>query len=129
MLKINNKKAGSSFENEWASALQRRGGWVHKIAPSESGSQPFDLLHVRNGRAVGYECKTVNSYRFPLSRVEDNQYYAYKGFGHHIPVTFVFRHKDGDVYEIGAEYVMAAIDTGRASIDIREGEKYEAINR
>lgn len=129
MRQNNNKKIGSSFENEWASALQGQGGWVHKIAPAENGSQPFDILHIKNGRACGYECKTVNSYRFPLSRVEDNQYYAYKGFSGHMPVTFAFKHKDGDIYEIGAEYVMAAIDSGRASIDIREGAKHEDNNR
>lgn len=126
---LNNKKLGSSFENEWASALQQQGGWVHKVTPAENGSQPFDILHIKDGLAYGWECKTVNVYKFPLSRVENNQYYTFKSFEKHLPISFIFKHKSGEIYSIEAKKIIESIDNGLASVDIREGEKHEIDNR
>ena len=73
MVLKSNKKLGNDFEKEFAKILADEGWWVTLLTPkTHIGSQPADLIAVKDNRAILVDCKTCNSYLFPLSRIEQN---------------------------------------------------------
>ena len=58
--------------------LAKRGYWVHFMAPDARGAQPFDVIAVRDGKALAIDCKTSSTHRFNVSRIEDNQHMAFR---------------------------------------------------
>lgn len=65
---------GRAFEQYIVKLLGEAGYWAHRIAPDESGQQPFDVIAIRDKWVCAYDAKVVsNGNRFPMSRVEDNQ--------------------------------------------------------
>lgn len=74
----NNKRIGIEFERTFCKYLASKGYWVHFIVPDARGAQPFDVIAVKNGEAYAYDCKTSVKQIFPLSRLEDNQIYAFE---------------------------------------------------
>lgn len=75
---MNNKRLGMAFEQEVCKVLQKEGFWVHFISPDARGSQPFDIIAVKNGMATAIDCKTSSKAVFSISRLEDNQIYAFE---------------------------------------------------
>ena len=73
---------GREFENLVAKKLKEAGYWVLRIPQNETGQQPFDILAIKGKRIVAYDAKVVsNGNRFPLDRIEDNQYNAFTLIG------------------------------------------------
>lgn len=69
---------GREFENKVAKKLKEAGYWVLRIPQNESGQQPFDILAIKGKRILAYDAKVVSDgNRFPLDRIEDNQYNAF----------------------------------------------------
>lgn len=75
---MNNKKLGTDFEREFVQMLANRGYWVHFINADRTGSQPFDVIAVKNGKAYAFDCKTCTASRFSIDRLEDNQILAFE---------------------------------------------------
>ena len=75
---MNNKKKGTAFEKEMCDLLAIKGYWVHFIAPDARGAQPFDIIAVKNGYALAMDCKTCVANTFNISRLEDNQIFAFE---------------------------------------------------
>lgn len=73
----NNKKIGSEFEEEFCKLLKNRGWWVHFFTPAPNGSQPCDIIAVKDGNAYLIDCKTCKDKRFRIGRLEDNQILAF----------------------------------------------------
>ena len=81
MASKSNKKLGNDFEKEFAQILADDGYWVTMLTPkTHIGSQPADLIAVKDNRAYLVDCKTCNSYLFPLNRIEQNQIEASKKY-------------------------------------------------
>lgn len=79
----NNKKLGSKFEKDFADFLANQGYWIHYIeGDAHTGSQPCDLIAIKNNNPMLIDCKTLNNKNglFSLSRIEENQRLAYKKF-------------------------------------------------
>ena len=74
---MNNKKLGTDFENEFCDLLAKLGFWVHFITPDKAGSQPFDVIAVKNGKAYAFDCKTSSRKFFKKERLEENQKTAF----------------------------------------------------
>ena len=90
-----NKKIGTAFEKEMCDILAQRGYWVHFMAPDNRGAQPFDIIAVKDGRALAIDCKTCVANSFNISRLEDNQVYAFEKWlacGNEMPMIAV-KHK------------------------------------
>lgn len=69
---------GRNFEDEVAKMLKAAGYWVLRIPQNESGQQPFDILAIKGKRILAYDAKVLSTgNRFPLNRIEDNQYNAF----------------------------------------------------
>ena len=78
---MNNKRLGNSFEKELAEILSKKGYWVTYLAPKQHiGSQPCDLIAIKNNKAILIDCKTSKTHLFPISRIEENQWNASKRF-------------------------------------------------
>lgn len=75
---MNNKKIGSDFECEFCELLTERGYWVKFLDPDKTGSQPFDVIAVKNGTAYAFDCKTCEADKFSINRLEDNQKMAFE---------------------------------------------------
>ncbi len=75
---MNNKRLGTEFEVEFCKLLAGRGYWVHFIAPSPNGGQPFDVIAAKDGKAHAYDCKTSVAVKFPFTRLEENQKLAFE---------------------------------------------------
>lgn len=87
-----NKKLGTAFEKKAVSLLAKLGYWVHFISPDPTGAQPFDVIAVRNGKAIAIDCKTSVAKRFNISRLEDNQILAFEKWlkcGNEMPIILV----------------------------------------
>lgn len=76
-----NKALGTSFEKEFCAVLAEKGFWVHFCTPAPNGSQPCDVIAVKDGNAYLIDCKTCKDKRFRFSRLEDNQVYAFRKWG------------------------------------------------
>ena len=74
----NNKRTGAEFEKEFCAVLSEKGFWVHFCTPAQNGSQPCDIIAVKNEEAFLIDCKTCKDKRFNISRLEDNQIYAFR---------------------------------------------------
>lgn len=74
---MNNKVLGTAFEKELCQILQNKGMWVHFIEPNKAGAQPFDIIAVANNIPIAIDCKTSARAVFPVTRLQDNQIFAF----------------------------------------------------
>jgi Holliday junction resolvase len=98
----NNKKIGTAFENECCDVLAKMGFWVHFIVPDARGAQPFDIIAVKDGRAIAIDCKTCVAKRFTISRLEEDQVTSFEKWlrcGNLEPVILI-KHKE-EIYSVG----------------------------
>lgn len=74
---INNKTLGTEFEYLFLKMLGNRGFWAHRIEPDKRGSQPFDIIAIKDGEPYAFDCKTSKKKRFSLCRLQPNQITAF----------------------------------------------------
>ena len=77
---MNNKRLGTAFEREFCEMLAARGFWVHFMSPSASGAQPCDIIACKDNTPYLFDCKTCEDDTFRISRLEDNQKFAFERF-------------------------------------------------
>jgi len=113
---------GREFENRVAKKLKEAGYWVLRIPQNETGQQPFDILAIKGKRILAYDAKVVSDgNRFPLDRIEDNQYNA-----------FQLIHKKTGAEEIGllilANDTVRFMDISRMNTELWLGKKSVQID-
>ena len=70
---MNNKKIGTQFEQEFCNLLAQHGYWVHFITPDRTGSQPFDVIAVRDGKAPFKDLVSIYKYTlYIITRLSGN---------------------------------------------------------
>lgn len=107
-MRANVKKIGSEFEQELCELLTVNGFWVHFITPDKTGSQPFDIIAVKNNIPIAIDCKTCEADTFNISRLEDNQIMAFGKWlacGNEYAVIFI-KHK-GRIYFIPYDAIVS----------------------
>ena len=98
----NNKQKGTKWENELVALLGGQGYWAHRFAENVDGSQPCDVIAVRNMIAYIFDCKTCDADFFDISRLEENQIRCFEKWlacGNTMPHIAVKR-KDGEIFFI-----------------------------
>ena len=117
-----NKKIGNSFEKEFAEILQKKGCWVTYMTPKQNiGSQPCDLIAIKNDKATLIDCKTCSTNLFPIKRIEENQRQAFKKYTECGNTKYILAVKyNNKIYEIN----MKDIDFTQKSINL-EGGNFE----
>ena len=91
---MNNKEIGTDFEKYMCEHLASLGYWVHFISPDKRGSQPFDIIAVKNNIPLAVECKTLskNVKVFSIDRLQENQKTAFQKWikcGNEEPLIFI----------------------------------------
>lgn len=78
---MNNKKLGNNFEKEMMEILSQKGYWVTMLTPKQHvGSQPADLIAIKDNKPMLVDCKTCKTKYFPINRIEENQWLAYQRY-------------------------------------------------
>ena len=117
-----NKKLGNDFEKEFAELLRKKGYWVTFLSPRKNiGSQPCDLIAIKNDFPILIDCKTCDKHLFSINRIEENQRQAFKRYLKCGNTTFILAIKyNNKIYEIN----MKDIDFKQKSIEL-EGRTNE----
>lgn len=100
MKQISNKKKGGKFELELVALLGGQGYWAHRFAEAPDGSQPCDVIGVKNGIAYIWDCKTCDAKTFSIKRLEENQIRCFEKWiacGNTMPMVAV-KTKKGNVF-------------------------------
>ena len=114
---------GRQFEDYVVRVLHEHGFWAHRIAPDESGQQPFDVIALKEDMSCVYDAKVLSiGKRFPFSRIEENQLNAFEVFQHKVWYTDIgcLIYHDGGIRYLGIDVIQNAIKNGVASIDVRQ---------
>lgn len=78
-----------------------KGYWVHFISADARGSQPFDVIAVKDGKPIVFDCKTCKDKIFRIGRLEDNQVMAFeKWLSAGNPMPYVAVEHESCVYMI-----------------------------
>ena len=121
---MNNKRLGNNFEFEYAKLLSEKGFWVAYQTPRQHvGSQPCDLIAIKDDNPILIDCKTCNSHLFPIKRIEENQRQAYKKYKECGNINFILAIKyENKIFEINLD----TIDFTQKNIDLdrRTNESY-----
>lgn len=117
-----NKRLGNAFEREYAEILRKRGYWVTLLTPKQHiGSQPADLIAIKDNIPMLVDCKTCKTQLFPLSRIEENQRQAFKRYVKCGNANYILAIKyKNRIYEID----MKQINFTQKNVDL-EGGNFE----
>lgn len=118
-----NKRIGNNFEKELAEILREKGYWVTLLTPKKHiGSQPADIVAIKNNKASLIECKTCKSHLFEIKRIEENQWNASKKYFKCGNTEYLIAIKnEEEIYMIPIE----SIDKKQSSIDLRLQMKWK----
>jgi hypothetical protein len=123
---MSNKISGNKFEKVMADILSKEGFWVLRITPAVDGSQPADLIAVKDGVPTLIDCKVLSNKtgKFPLSRIEVNQFLACDKWERCGNLKRCYRFAilwDGGIHFISMENILSDVNnTGYYDLNGRE---------
>lgn len=121
---------GREFEKWIENKLNECGYWVHRMAESNTGSQPFDIIAFKRYGVFALDCKVIStkSPYFPFSRIEENQRRAfeklYLRYAGNLLCGLVI-YFEGDVYLLNYLRVKRWMEEGKKGITLTEGLKID----
>ena len=115
---------GREFENHVVKQLHNAGYWVLRIPQNEIGQQPFDILAIKGKRILAYDAKVLSEgKRFPLNRIEDNQYNAFelmeKKTGAE-EIGLLILDEESNIHFMGIDKIHTEVWLGHKSVDVHE---------
>lgn len=115
---------GREFENHVVKQLHNAGYWVLRIPQNETGQQPFDILAIKGKRILAYDAKVLSEgKRFPLNRIEDNQYNAFelmeKKTGAE-EIGLLILDEESNIHFMGIDKIHTETWLGHKSVDVHE---------
>ena len=122
---------GREFEKYMVDWLSAKGFWVHRMAESNTGSQPFDIIALKDYKVCAFDCKVISTKRpyFPFSRIEENQkrafeklYECYSG----ILLCAFMIYFEGDVYLLDYSIAKMLMEEGKKGITLTEELKIDS---
>lgn len=122
---MNSKEIGNNFEREYAEILRKKGYWVTFLSPKQHvGSQPCDLIAIKNDTSILIDCKTCKTHLFPITRIEENQRQAFKRYTKCGNTLYILAIKyKNEIYEIN----MQGIDFEQKNIDLEKENENNSI--
>ena len=121
---------GREFEKWIENKLNKCGYWVHRMAESNTGSQPFDIIALKRYSVYAFDCKVISTQRpyFPFSRIEENQKRAfeklYLRYAGNLLCGFVI-YFEGSVYLLNYLIANNLIREGKKGITLTEELKID----
>ena len=122
---------GREFERWVENKLSDCGYWVHRMAESNTGSQPFDIIAFKRYGVFALDCKVISTKRpyFPFSRIEENQRRAfeklYLRYAGNLLCGFVI-YFEGGVYLLDYLIVKKWMEEGKKGIPLMEELKIDS---
>lgn len=118
----NNQKIGAEFEQKFCQYFFRQGFWAHFLVPRADGSQPFDILLIKDGKAIAIDCKTIEGKRFPLDRIETNQESAFCLMEHcgNTDNYFALKISEQEIILVPAQDLICRKQQNQKSVEITE---------
>ena len=122
---------GREFERWVEKKLSDCGYWVHRMAESNTGSQPFDIIALKGYGVYAFDCKVISTKRpyFPFSRIEENQkrafeklYDCYRGM---LLCGFLI-YFEGSVYLLDYDIAKKWMEEGKKGIPLVEELKIDS---
>ena len=107
------------FENFVGKVLQRKGYWALIIPKNQRGAQPFDVIAIKDGKASAIDCKVCSHRRFPVDRVEDNQWTAFELISSKGAEAFFLCYYDSTIYKVPYDVLVKAQAAQTASIVLK----------
>lgn len=125
---MSNKSEGTKFEEELATLFGQNEFWCHLFQQNVRG-QPCDLIAAKLNRCLLIDAKDCKRDRFPLSRVEDNQFYAMQRW---VMITkfeayFAFKLSDGSIKVAPFNKVKFDMQSGIKSYEKKDFEQFSSI--
>lgn len=121
-----NRKEGLAFEREFCQMLFDKGWWVHNLAQNAAG-QPFDVIALKDYRAVAFDCKVCSQDNFKVSRIEENQWNAMKLWSErtNFVCAFILKMPDGKMFYLSYRRVSTLVEVYRVkTLNRKELEQY-----
>lgn len=127
---MNSKQIGNQFEKAFLKYLSDNGWWAHFMIPNRAGSQPFDVIAIRNDKVYAIDCKTCATDRFAINRIESNQHFAFMElvWKTQAQCGLIVLHDD-EMYYVPFELILEAEQKGEKSIKLTEEMKEDACDR
>ena len=122
---------GREFEKWVENKLSYCGYWVHRMAESNTGSQPFDIIALKRHSVFALDCKVISTKRpyFPFSRIEENQKRAFekliKCYKNNLTTGFII-YFEGDVYLLYYAIAKMLMEEGKKGITLTEELKIDS---
>ena len=121
---------GREFEKYMVDWLSAKGFWVHRMAESNTGSQPFDIIALKGHIVFALDCKVISTKRpyFPFSRIEENQRRAFEKLdecykGIHLCGFMIYF--EGDVYLLDYQKAKKCMEEGNKGITLTKELKID----
>lgn len=110
------------FENLFCNLLSKQGYWALNIPKNQSGAQPFDVIAIKGIGIIAVDCKVCGSNRFPLNRIEDNQWAAFELMRERTTDADIgiVAYYNGDIYFLSYEYLKDCLEWNEKSIKLTE---------
>lgn len=109
---------GEKFERVFCELLKEDGYWALRIPKNNTGAQPFDILAISGDSMLAVDCKVCKSNRFPLSRIEDNQWLAFKMLAERTNARIgIAVYHNGQVFMIPYGMLLRAAERNCSSIE------------
>ena len=123
-----NKSEGTKFEDELQAIFGRNEFWCHLFQQNVRG-QPCDLIAAKNRRCLLIDAKDCKRDKFPLSRVEDNQFYSMQRWVMiaKFEAYFAFKLSDGRIKIAPFNKVKLDLQAGVKSYEKEDFEQFSSI--
>ena len=110
---------GNEFEGAFCELLKSIGYWALNIPKNKSGAQPFDVIALKGSSVLAIDCKVCQGKRFPIDRIEDNQWLAFQTvYDKSIACVGIAVLHDGDVYFFNYIELVKLKEAGVPSIPV-----------
>ena len=122
------------FEQKFCKWAQDDGWWALNIPRSRAGQQPFDVIAVKGACVLAVDCKVTGGkhLRFPLDRVEDNQWLAFSSImsksNNVLCGIAVWMNQYSQMFFIPYHELCIAKEHGKASIELGANHRLERID-
>ena len=117
---------GQQFEKAFCEILQSMGYWALNIPKNASGAQPFDVIAIHGFHSMAIDCKVCKADRFPVDRIEDNQWAAFNCIyerADNCDVGIMVYH-DGDIYFFKYKELKDAVECGWKSLPLKRSNTW-----
>ena len=125
---------GNKAERDIGLLFKKHGYWAHNFAKSQSGSQPVDVVAIKENECWLLDVKHLRQkdISFPISRVEPNQWACFdyaRNFAKIKNLGIAICHQNSEIYAFWLPYdkLLTLKQNGSKSIKLSDLEALEEL--